>query len=108
MKGLVIGGGSIGKRHLANLKTLGVQELALIEKDSARREAVAAELSAHTLPDVESGLDWQPDFVVIATPTHLHLEQGSRVARDGFHLFVEKPLCHSVVGMSEFVGLVES
>jgi predicted dehydrogenase len=108
MKGLVIGGGSIGKRHLANLKTLGVQQLALAEKDSARREAVAAELSVRAFPDVEAGLEWQPDFVVIATPTHLHLEQGSRVMREGLHLFMEKPLCHSAHGMSEFAGLVES
>ena len=108
MKGLVIGGGSIGKRHLANLKMLGVQQLALAENDSPRREAVAAELSVRAFPDVEPGLEWQPDFVVIATPAHLHLEQGSRAVRDGFHLFLEKPLSHSAAGLFEFSGLVES
>jgi predicted dehydrogenase len=108
MKALVIGGGSIGKRHLANLKTLGVQELALAENDPARREAVAAELSVRAFPEVEAGLEWQPDFVVIATPTHLHIEQGSRAVRDGFHLFVEKPLSHSAAGLSELLDLVES
>jgi predicted dehydrogenase len=108
MKALVIGGGSIGKRHLANLKTLGVQQLALAENDRARRETVAAELSVHSFVDVDAGLEWHPDFVVIATPSHLHLEQASRVARQGFHLFVEKPLCHSAAGMSELAALVES
>lgn len=108
MKGLIIGGGSIGKRHLANLKTLGVEQLALVETDSARRAAVAAELAVRTFADIEAGLEWQPDFAVVATPTHLHLEQGSRVARKGCHLFLEKPLCHSATGMPEFVGLVES
>jgi predicted dehydrogenase len=108
MKALVIGGGSIGKRHLANLKTLGVQQLALAENDRARREAIAAELSVRSFADVDAGLEWQPDFVVIATPSHLHLEQGSRVAREGLHLFVEKPLCHYSAGMCELAGLVES
>jgi predicted dehydrogenase len=108
MKGLVIGGGSIGKRHLANLTTLGVQHLALVEMDPARREAVAGELSVRSFPDVEAGLEWQPDFVVIATPTHLHLEQSSRVVRGDFHLFVEKPLSHSGAGLSELSDLVES
>ena len=108
MKGLVIGGGSIGKRHLANFKALGVRQLALVEKDPSRREAVARELSVLAFPEVEAGLEWQPDFVVIATPTHLHLEQGLRVVRQGFHLFMEKPLCHSAAGMSEFAALVES
>ncbi len=108
MKGLVIGGGSIGKRHLANLKTLGVQQLALVERDSSRREAVATELSALSFPDLEAGVDWEPDFAVIATPTHLHLEQGSRVVQNRLDLFLEKPLCHSAVGMPEFSGSVES
>lgn len=107
-KGLVIGGGSIGKRHLANLKTLGVQQLALAEQDALRREAVAAELSVLPFPDLEAGLDWQPDFVVIATPTQLHLEQGSRVVSNGFHLFLEKPLSHSAAGLCEFSSLVEN
>jgi len=108
MKGLVIGGGSIGKRHLANLKMLGVQQLALVEKDSARREGVAMELSVPAFSDIGEGLAWRPDFVVIATPTNLHLEQGSRVVREGFHLFLEKPLCHSAEGMAEFTALVET
>jgi predicted dehydrogenase len=108
MKGLVIGGGSIGKRHLTNFKTLGVRQLALVEKDPSRREAVARELSVLAFPEVEAGLNWQPDFVVIATPTHLHLEHGLRVVREGVHLFMEKPLCHSPEGMSEFAALVES
>jgi predicted dehydrogenase len=108
MKGLVIGGGSIGRRHLANLKALGVPQLAFAEKDGGRREAVADELSVRAFADVEAGLAWRPDFVVIATPTHLHLEQGLRVVREGFHLFLEKPLCHSSAGMCEFSALVES
>ena len=108
MKGLVIGGGSIGKRHLANLKMLGVQQLGLVEKDLARQQAVAAELWVRAFADVEAGMEWRPDFVVIATPTHLHLEHGLRVVRDGVHVFLEKPLCHSAAGISEFAGLVES
>jgi predicted dehydrogenase len=108
MKGLVIGGGSIGKRHLANLEMLGVQQLGLVENDLTRRQAIAAEFSVRAFANVEAGMDWQPDFVVIATPTHLHLEHGLRVVRDGIHVFLEKPLCHSAAGISEFAGLVES
>jgi predicted dehydrogenase len=108
MKGLVIGGGSIGKRHLANLKMLGVQQLGLVETDLARQQAIAAELSVRAFADVEAGMEWQPDFVVIATPTNLHLEHGLRVVRDGVNVFLEKPLCHSAAGISEFAALVES
>jgi len=106
MKGLVIGGGSIGKRHLTNLKALGV-DLALAEKDNARREAVALELSVRAFPELDAGLQWRPDFVVIATPTHLHLEQAALAVRQDFNVFVEKPLSHSAAGLSELADLVE-
>ncbi len=108
MKALVIGGGSIGKRHLTNLKTLGMQSLALVETDSSRRQALADEVSVLTFSDIESGLEWRPDFAVIATPTHFHLEQASRAVRRGIHVFVEKPLCHTAKGMQELAQLVEA
>jgi predicted dehydrogenase len=107
MKALVVGGGSIGKRHLRNLKAVGLEELALAEPDAARRSAIAAELAVRNFESLDVGLDWSPDFVVIATPTHLHLEQATSAARRGIPLFVEKPLCHTATGLSELTGLVE-
>ena len=107
MKALVIGGGSIGKRHLRNLKALGVEELALVELDAERRSAVANEVSADPFENLGQGLGWSPDFVVLATPTHLHLEQALTVARAGFPLFVEKPLSHTPAGLAELSDLVK-
>ena len=108
MRALVVGGGSIGKRHLSNLKALQVGPLALVEKDLSRGQALAGELSVATFADIETGLEWRPDFVVIATPTHLHLEQASRLVRQGVHVFVEKPLCHAAPGMQELVAMAEA
>jgi predicted dehydrogenase len=107
MKVLVVGGGSIGKRHLRNLKALGVQQLALAETDADRRRAIAVEFSVREFPSLEDGLRWPPDFAVLATPTHLHLEQSLLVARSGIPIFVEKPLSHTAVGLSELTQLVE-
>jgi len=107
MKGLVVGGGSIGSRHLRNLKELGVERLGLVETDAARCRAIAAEFAAEGFSTLRDGLDWSPDFAVVATPTHLHLEQATQVADAGFPLFVEKPLAHTGEGLSEFAELVE-
>ena len=38
------------------------------------------------------------EFVVVATPTHLHVEQTLEVVRRGFPVFVEKPLSHTADG----------
>ena len=50
MKALVVGGGSIGKRHLQNLRDLGVKDIALVEADAQRRRTVTGELGGAASP----------------------------------------------------------
>lgn len=107
MKALVVGGGSIGSRHLRNLRKLGIEHLGLVESDGSRREEVAAELSVVGFSQLREGLDWAPHFVVVATPTHLHAGQTLEIVRAGFPVFVEKPLSHTSAGISEIAQLVE-
>jgi predicted dehydrogenase len=108
MRALVVGGGSIGRRHLRNLKTLGAEHLGLVETDSSRREAIADELPVVGFCRLQEGLDWAPNLVIVATPTHLHAEQALEIVRGGFPILVEKPLSHTDAGISEIAQLVES
>jgi predicted dehydrogenase len=107
MKALVAGGGSIGSRHLRNLKKLGIEHLGLVEPEVSRREAAAAEFAVASFSGLGEGLAWAPDFVVVATPTHLHASQSLETVRGGFALFVEKPLSHTAEHISEIANLVE-
>jgi predicted dehydrogenase len=106
MKALVIGGGSIGKRHLQNLKALGVASLGLVEPDRDRNRLVASEISVRVFASLDEGLQWAPDFVVIASPTHLHIEHALAVAKCGIDFFVEKPLSHTPEGIDELYDIV--
>jgi predicted dehydrogenase len=107
MRGLVVGGGSIGKRHLENLKLLGIDCLAVAETDPERRSALASELKISSFADLTAALNWPPDFVVVATPTHLHAEQTLLVVGKGLPVFVEKPLSHSAAYLGQISDLVE-
>jgi predicted dehydrogenase len=107
MKALVVGGGSIGSRHLRNLKELGIAQLGLVEPDSARSEAVAARVPVRVFSGLAEGFDWSPDFVVVATPTDQHAEQTLEAVRRGFAVFVEKPLSHNATHISLIAELVE-
>ena len=107
MKALVVGGGSIGSRHLRNLKALAVEPLAIVETDAQRRQALAQEGDVSEFSELESGLDWGPDFAVIATPTNLHAEQARDALLRGFDVFVEKPLSHSQGTLAELCRLAE-
>jgi len=107
MQGLVVGGGSIGRRHLQNLKLLGIDSLGLVEPETERQLAATSELKILSFADLDAGLNWPPDFVVVATPTHLHVEQTLEIVRRGLPVFVEKPLAHTADGISEIADLVE-
>lgn len=107
MKALVVGGGPIGRRHLRNLKALGVTDLALVETDEDRRKAVAAELGVQSFAGFDEGIGWAPEFVVVATPTHLHAEQTLAAVRAGLDVFVEKPLSHSPEHLNQIAEIVQ-
>ena len=107
MKAVVVGGGSIGGRHLRNLQGLGVADLSLVESDAERRRVLAQESGARPFSELRDALDSSPDFVVIATPTHLHLRHAMEAARAGCDLFVEKPLSHRAEGLQELSELAE-
>lgn len=97
MKALVVGCGSIGRRHLRNLAQLGVDEIAVVEP----RLETTTDLGplAARYASWEEGLSWQPEVVLITSPTEFHLPQAVEAARQGCHLFIEKPLSHSLEGL---------
>jgi predicted dehydrogenase len=104
---LVVGGGSIGTRHLANLQRLGMADLAMVEVSSDRRAELSGRSDVTMFADYESGLRWRPEAVLICTPTSLHLDQANRAAENGCHLFVEKPISHrwdGVVDCLSYIG----
>lgn len=107
MRALIVGGGSIGYRHLQNLRGLGVEQLALVEPDLSRRNAVISMPGVHSFASLEAGLSFNPDFAVICSPTHLHASQALLVASSGTDLFVEKPLTHTDEHLLELCDLVE-
>ena len=107
MRALVVGGGSIGTRHLHNLRILEVGPLAVVEPDTQRREILRQEMKCEGFGRLDQALGWQPDFAIIASPTHLHAEQALEIARRGCHLFIEKPLSHTSESLKELVEEID-
>jgi predicted dehydrogenase len=99
---LVAGAGSIGRRHIGNLKKLGVTRLAACDPHPERLEYVASEFQVECFPTVEAGLEeFRPEAVLICTPPVHHLAQAMQALRAGAHLFVEKPLSDRLDGLEE-------
>lgn len=106
MRFLVIGGGSIGKRHLKNLLFLK-QEVAVCEPVVERAKAIKKEFNVSVFSNAEKGLKEGFDAVVIANPNVYHLSSALIAAKYGCHLFIEKPLSHNLNGVDELVEIIE-
>ena len=106
---LVVGTGSIGKRHIANLLALGVRVSAFSYRAAAGDETAQAVFQNPRVwraPELAQALAGDVGAVVVANRTDLHLEVALQAARLGKHLFVEKPLAVSLAGVSELQRLV--
>lgn len=104
---LVIGCGSIGKRHLRNLQRLGVKDIAAVDVHEGRLEEVRKKLGVHVFDDLDTALCSGVKTALICTPTSLHIPHALAAARAGCHLFIEKPLSHSLEDVDELVEEVE-
>ncbi len=103
----VVGCGSIGLRHLRNLRALGCADLVAVDPDRASRDRAAAETGALPLADLASALEAGASVALVTTPTALHLAPALEAVRAGADLFVEKPLAVSLAGLDELIGEAE-
>jgi predicted dehydrogenase len=92
----VIGGGSIGERHVRCFQQTGRAEISLCEiNDTVRRRVASTYSLSQQYADFDSALASKPEVAVICTPAHLHVPMAIRLAETGAHLLIEKPLSTS-------------
>lgn len=103
---VVIGGGSIGKRHARNLMSLGHSQITIIETDSAQARALT-EAGFSVEPDLTAAFAPHIDAVLVCSPSIFHLEHTRAAIDAGKHVFVEKPLATSMDGVDDLVTAAE-
>ncbi len=103
MRLAVVGCGSIGTRHLKNLRHLGYNDLVAVDPDSAARQRISGDLGINVLESLAALWEKAPDVVLVAGPTHHHVDIAREAARRDCHLFIEKPLSHSREGLTELL-----
>lgn len=94
---LVIGVGSIGERHVRCMQRTGRAIVGICEPKESLRQKVAARYAVRDVfADVDDALKQHWDAAVIATPAPLHISLGLKLAHQGIHLLIEKPLAVSI------------
>lgn len=106
---LVIGGGSIGKRHLRNLRTIKQKKISLVETDKKRAIDLKKEFALPVYSSVDEALkNDQFNVAFICTPTAFHLDAALKCAAAGCDLFIEKPVSHNLKETEILSRLVNS
>jgi predicted dehydrogenase len=108
MRVLIIGLGSAGRRHLANLRVVAPDaEVAVWHQQAQPGTAVPSDRECH-LYSLEEALGFQPDAALVCSPSSLHVDNALPFAQTGVHLLVEKPLAHQSVGVEELLKTCRS
>ena len=104
---LIVGCGSIGKRHAQVLQELGVKHITACDPSPEQRKSFEA-----LFPNVDMQCDYHTalykkkfDAVFIFTPTGMHLDMAKAALLAGAHVFIEKPLANKSEGVDELKEL---
>ena len=90
MRMLVIGLGSMGKRRIRNLKTLGVLNIGGVDPREDRREESASKFAVPTFSSVEEAVAaFAPSALIISTPPDRHMEYAFFGYRHDLPCFIE-------------------
>lgn len=90
---LVVGCGSIGRRHARILRQLGVKRLSLADPSEERLAAALTDVpGAVGYASYERALEDAADAVVLCTPPQLHIPQALTAIEAGCDVLMEKPL----------------
>lgn len=100
---LIIGAGSIGRRHLTTAKDLFPNcELAVLR----RTESLSANPQDCTIfHTIEEALNFAPDLAIVCSPANFHLKQARIFAEAGINLLIEKPLSIDTNGVSDLLQI---
>jgi predicted dehydrogenase len=120
MKVLIAGLGSIGQRHMRNLRLLlgsEVEILAFRERGLSHvitenmqvddRQSVEEAYGVRSYAGLDEALSQRPDAVFVCNPTSHHLATAKASLEAGCHVLIEKPLSHSYDGVEALIDLAE-
>ena len=103
MNFLVIGLGSMGKRRIRCLRTLGHNEIAGFDVREDRRTEVSGQYGIKTYSDIDTALqDGKPNVFIISVPPDLHHVYMKLAVQEGVHFFAEATVVDT--GMHEIIA----
>lgn len=99
---LIVGGGSIGKRHFhIASELLPGATIAILTRNMG---ADKYDTPLNNQLNFDEAIEFNPNIAVLANPSSKHLEFANKFADIGAHVFIEKPMSDSRAGVLELIN----
>ncbi len=106
---LIIGGGSIGERHVRCFQKTGRADVILCDTNDDLRQRISALYRlSNSFASLDEALTEGCDGAVICTPAQLHVPMAQRLAERRIATLIEKPLSISVHGVADLLTAVNA
>lgn len=100
---LVVGLGSIGKRHIKILKEIYPEIRIIVLRH--RKESSKLKQVDKTVYNLEEALNHNPEIALICNPSSKHLEVAIPLVESGIHLLIEKPVSSKSEEVNKLIAL---
>jgi len=103
---LIVGLGSIGRRHLAIIKSLfPAINIIVFRHTSCNHDDLKQVDLYKCVTSINDAIELKPQAAIISNPASLHLEVSKQLANKGIHLLIEKPISDSSMGVKELIDI---
>lgn len=104
---LIIGMGSIGRRHLVNLRRLKPQaEIAVLRSGLGHSDATKPLEANLQFFELEKAIAFAPQAAIVASPASAHVDAAMKLCEAGIHMLIEKPLSINIGKVPELIEQV--
>jgi predicted dehydrogenase len=109
MRLLIVGAGSIGRRHINNINLLGYDDIDVVDISGANLDYAKKNFRIkETFNEFRTALSSKTyDCAFILTPPIYHIPMALELANKGLDLFIEKPLSHNLEHVDELINVKE-
>lgn len=106
-KAVIFGCGSIGQRHIKNLKKIGIKSIIAFRSKKGFHKSLPKSFNIKEFKFWKDVIKKKPDIAIISNPTSLHVKSALRVIPNVKGIFIEKPLSNSLLGVKKLNSLVK-
>jgi predicted dehydrogenase len=100
---LIVGLGSIARKHIAALQFLKIDAKIFALRSNSNAEIEEGIENVYNLSDLLISID----FAIISNPSNLHYRFIEILAKRNIPLFIEKPAVHSLENVERLIDLIE-